>query len=200
MVGKYPAYLYEADMAIAEFDVQDFDNGRQREQDAKLLVKFYMKSVKDKQRSKDEGRDIFKEKEYIDIRIPGSRDGAARPATHSDKQRFARHYDAFQQRIDISQEGTPLTEWPVVSRSVADEMAFFNIKTVEQLANVNDTIAGQFMGAQMFKQKAIAWLARAKEDVTIDRLKDELEQRDNALQMLQKQLDELTERVDSGSE
>lgn len=183
-------------MAIAEFDVKDFDQSQQSMHDEKLLVKFYMKSVKDVQRSKDEGRDIFKEKEYIDIRIPGSRDGAARPATFRDKQRFARHYAAFQQRIELPDEGTPLTEWPVISRSMAEEMAFFNIKTVEQLANVNDTIAGQFMGAQLHKQKAKAWLERAKEDVTVDRLKMELKQRDTALEELQKQLDKLTARLD----
>jgi hypothetical protein len=183
-------------MAIADFNVADFDRTQQQQQDEKLLVKFYIKSVKDVQRSKEEGRDIFKEKEYIDIRIPGSRDGAARPATFRDKQRFPRHYAAFQQRVEMAEEGTPLSEWPVISRTLADEMAFFNIKTVEQLANVNDTIAGQFMGAQMYKQKAKAWLERAKEDVTVDKLQSELAQRDDLLKELQDQIARLTARLD----
>ena len=183
-------------MQTAEFDVNSFEHSRQREEDEKLLVKFYMKSVQDKAATAREGRAIFKEIEYIDIKIPGNRDGAARPATFKDKQRFPKHYQAFQQRIDMPTEGTPLSEWPHITRSLADEMAFMNIKTVEQLANLTDNNAARFMGAQMYKQKAKEWLEQAKEDVTIDKLKSELAARDAMLEKLEARVNLLTARLD----
>ena len=121
-------------MAIADFNHEDFQSTQQQEQDSTLLVKFYIKAVADKTATAEQGRPIFREREYIDIRIPGSRDGAARPATFRDQQRFPKHYQAFKQRIDQPSEGTPLVEWGMISRSQAEELAFKNIKTVEQLA------------------------------------------------------------------
>lgn len=181
---------------IAEYDYADFESSQQTEQDAKLLVKFYHKSVKDKARSEDEGRPIFKEREYIDIRIPGSRDGAARPASYRDKQRFPKHYQAFKQRIELPEEGTPLTEWGGVTRSLAEELAFSNIKTVEQLAAVPDSLAGGMMGGMTLKTKATAWLERCKEDVSLERLEGELQSRDMLLDSLQQQLTDLQSRLE----
>ena len=180
-------------MAIADFDHADFDQTRQTEQDEKLLVKFYLKTTKDEAASQQQGRAVFKEREYIDIRIPGTRGaGAARPATHRDKQRFSRHYQAFQQRIELPVEGTPLSEWPAMSRSFAEELAFNGVKTVEQLAGISDVVASQYMGGNTFKAKAKAWLERAKEDVSITRLEAELAKRDKLIADMQTKLEELT--------
>lgn len=178
-------------MATAEFNHEDFEVSQQSEQDARLLVKFYVKTIEDKTRSAAEGRPIFRDKEYIDIKIPGSRDGAARPATFKDRQRFAKHYAAFKQRVAKPTEGTPLSEWGAIGNNLIAEMAFQNIKTVEQLAELSDTLCQQFMGAQTFKAKAARYLTRMKEEVTIDTLQSELASRDAMLEQMQAQIDEL---------
>lgn len=180
-------------MAIAEYDYADFENGKQAEQDAKLLVKFFLKTKEDSTKSAEQGRPVFKELEYIDIKVPGNRgSGVKRPATFKDKQRFPRHYAAFKQRIELPQEGTPLAEWPVISRSMAEELAFNGVKTVEHMADMSDTIASSFMGGQSFKAKAKDWLARAKKDVTESHLAAELEKRDKLIATMQAQLEKLT--------
>ncbi len=181
-------------MLTSNIDPQDFELQQQREQDEKLLVKFYVKSVRNSSKSAEAGRAIYEDKDYIDIRIPGSRDGVSRPATARDRERFPRHYSAFKQRTNLPEEGTPLAEWPLMTRSQAEELAFFNVKTVEQLADINDNIASSFMGAQMFKSKAKEWLKRAKEEVTIDQLQGELAARDRMLEELEKRLQELETR------
>ena len=182
-------------MAFAEFDERDFDQSAQAEQDKKLLVRFYYKSVQDKTASKREGRPIFKEKTYIDIKIPGSRDGAARPATPDDIKRFQKHHDAFKARVELPTEGTPLAEWPMITSSLAEEMSFMNIKTVEQLAALNDTHAGRFMGAHTYKEKARKWLERAKNDLNAESLQAQLAERDEKMAAMQGQLDEMKELV-----
>lgn len=179
-------------MQQAEFNHEDFDQSRQAEQDEKLLVKFYYKTVKDQVASEEQGRAVFKEREYIDIRIPGARGtGAARPATHRDRQRFPKHYAAFQQRVEMPIEGTPLNEWPVITRAHAEELAFMGIKTVEALAGMADVNASQFMGGQSFKAKAQKWLDMAKQDVTVSKLEEELKKRDSLIEKMEARLSEL---------
>lgn len=143
-------------------DPDDFSLNNESHMDAQLYVKFFMKEREDKERTLAEGRPIYVDREYIEIRVPGKRDAqACRPATHRDKQRFPRHYEAFKKRVEMPEEGTPLAEWPQISRSQVEELAFMNVKTVEQLANMSDGNIGQFQGGQILKHRAREWLDAA---------------------------------------
>lgn len=152
--------------ATAEYNVHDFMPNSQREADKGLLVKFFVKPRQDSGATKREGRPIFRDVEYIDIKVPGNRNTAAcRPATEDDKQRFSDHYRAFKDRTENEMDtGTPLIEWPVMSRSMAEELAFFNVKTVEQLCTMADTQASKFMGLFSIRDKARLWLANAEKE------------------------------------
>ena len=180
-----------------DYDHTDFDHGMQDAADQTLLVKFYYKSVKDLDKSAEEGRPIFKEKEYIEITVPGQRDSVVRPATTRDKGRFPRHYSAFQQRVEMPSEGTPLAEWPAINRSLADELAFRNIKTVEQLADLNDNAMYSIQGSQGFKQKAKDWLAQAKGDSVASQLRDELDAKDATIAEQAALLESAIARIDA---
>lgn len=183
--------------STAEYNYEDFQPTQQAKQDESLLVKFFTRSVQDKDQSEESGRPVFREKEYIGITVPGSRDGTTRPATHRDRQRFPRHYAAFKQRTEIPSEGTPLIEWGPLSRSMADQYAFLNVKTVEDLSTLSDTHASQMMNGLTFKQKAIDWLERVKEDVTTAKLEKELAVRDHELNDLRQQVEELRGMVNA---
>lgn len=177
---------------IADFDVADFDQGNQQAGDEQLLVKFFVKPRPDKAATLEEGRPVFKDVEYVDIKIPGNRTGGAcRPASPADKLRFARHYAAFQQRMEAPLEGTPLAEWPMVTRSQVEELAFHNIKTVEHLAELSDTHASNFMGINALKTKAKQWLEQAAGAAPAAKLQAELAERDERIATMQKQIDHL---------
>jgi hypothetical protein len=179
-------------MGIADYDASDFEQGRQAEQDSKLLVKFYYRTVSDKAKTEEQGRPVFKEQEFISIRVPGrGNSGAVRPATHRDKKRFQRHYEAFKQRVELPEEGTPLSEWPLVSRSMAETMSFSGLKTVEHLSDMDDNVASGIMGGMSLKRKAGEWLERAKQDVSVTQLTDELAKRDTLIAKMQEQIDSL---------
>ena len=60
-------------MQVAEFDTDNFEARHQSAEDRKLLVKFFIKPREDRHASLKEGRPVFKDVEYIDIKIPGSR-------------------------------------------------------------------------------------------------------------------------------
>lgn len=173
-------------------NADDFQAQNQNKLDETLLVKFYIKPLKDHTASLTEGRPIFIDTEYVEIRTPGSRDAVARPARPGDIARFPKHYEAFKNRTSQDvHDGTPLIEWPMVTRSQAEELGFFNVKTVEQLIAMPDDNASQFMGMQGLKTKAREWLEGAEETKKADALQAELKQRDNEIAELRAAIEEL---------
>lgn len=186
-------------MQTADFDVNSFENSAQAEEDKKLLVKFFVKPMEDKTASLKEGRPVFKDVELIDIKIPGDRTGGVcRPASHQDKQRFPNHYNAFKQRTEVPLDGTPLIEWPLITRSMAEELSFHNVKTVEHLSTMSDNNIGKFMGLNVMKAKALKWLEQAGEEAKVHELQEQLLERDERIahqgtqiEALQKQMTQL---------
>lgn len=180
--------------AEAEFDVNDFSTDRSREADKALLVKFFLKPREDSAASRREGRPIFKDTEYIDIKIPGDRsNGICRPATEQDRRRFPEHYRKFKQRVEGTDEntGTPLAEWPLISRSMCEELAFFHVRTVEQLANMADTQVAKFMGLYGIRDKAKLWLQKAKDEKPLWDLQAQLQTRDEKIAELESMIGDL---------
>ena len=131
--------MQEADMGVTSLAMNG-PSGR-FQGDENLLVRFYMHPAKDSAASKEEGRPIFKEVPYVHIMQPGNKESIIhRKATDMDKQRFAEHFRKFEAREDQEAlEGTPLIEWPGITRSQAEELKFYNVLTLEQLAAMSDT-------------------------------------------------------------
>ena len=180
-------------MQTTELNPDDFLSRNQNRMDDTLLVKFFIKPRQDEDETQKQGRPIFKDVEYIDIKIPGNRlSGATRPASQADIERFPRHYAAFKNRVtDELIEGTLLSEWPLMSRSMVEQLAFFNVKTVEQLVAMSDGNAQKFMGINALKAKAKEWLKVAEEGKAASDLATELEKRDQEINELKAQMKEL---------
>jgi hypothetical protein len=188
-------------VATFEHNTDDFTAAGQSEADKSLLVKFFIKPFEDKQATLAEGRPIFKDREYVDIRAPGDRlGGVCRPATLRDIQRFPLHYQKFKARIegaDDKVEGTPLIEWPQITRSQAEELAFFHIKTVEQLAAMAEVHAGKMMNFHTLKRKAVEWLELNKGQAAAIALQEELHKRDMEIEALKSTVAQLLAASDA---
>lgn len=172
-------------MQTAGYDHNDFNKSAQSKMDESLLVKFFTRPFKDQAKSLESGRPIFTDREWIDIKAPGDREGICRPATNVDIARFPRHYEAFKTRTDSEiEEGTPLVEWSGISRSQIEELAFFNVKTVEQLLAMSDANATQFMGMGNLRREATKWLENATEHAQAEKLQAQLSKRDTEIEEL----------------
>lgn len=139
-----------------------------------LAVRFFIEPMMHEQKSRDAGRDIFEDTEMVEIRTPGDRDVIRRPVSAEDKKRFAPLYVAF--RRNESQEaveGFPLKEWASISRSQAAELAHFGIRTVEHLAGAPDANLQQIGPLMALRQKARDWLAAAKDNAVLAKLRSE---------------------------
>lgn len=154
-----------------------FESGAQAELDKSLLVKFEYRQRPDDAESLKQGRPMFKDVLYIDIKVAGSRTGGAcRPARANDLKRFPAHYEAFLKRTEAPTSGTPLAEWALMSRSLVEELAYHNVKTVEQLVEMADVHVSKFQGLNGLKNKAKEWLKQADKVAQINKI-DSLEER-----------------------
>jgi hypothetical protein len=170
---------------------------RNQKGDDNLLVRFELVPRKDEAESTKAGRPVFKDMEYIRIAVPGNRlVQVHRPVRDEDKRRFSQAYAHWQSRKRNLVDGTPLSEWPPVTRSQVEELGFLNVHTVEQLAQLPDAAASQFHGGLALKQKARDSLERAKDGAYLVQMRAELEQRDNETAVLRRQLAEQSQTLE----
>jgi hypothetical protein len=159
--------------------------------DEKLHVRFEMHPHLDDVATRDEGRPRFVMVEYVKIMTPGDKDTIIhRPVREPDKQRFEKQYSRF--KAGQSQSvGFPLSEWPQLTRAQVEELAYFKITTIEELAGISDGIIGRFTGLLDLRKKAQDYLALQKEQAPIEHLNAELKKRDEAISGLQAQVEQL---------
>ena len=176
-----------------ELDIDPANFQRVDAADAHLLAVFYMGTMTNEEKSIAEGRLIVDDVESVKIIIPGDKNSVIdRPATPQDKKRFAQQYAAFKQGKEGEDQlsGTRLKDWPFLSRGQVEELRFIGIKTVEQLANCNDTV--NFAGLQQMKTHAKSWLATAKDSALASQQADRLNAQDAKINELMKVIEDQT--------
>jgi hypothetical protein len=148
-------------------------------EDRRLNVRFYMGTLPDPAATASSGVPKFKDVPHIRIVTPGdARNIIERPAwddednKNSDSQRFPRQWAAFKagesKDVDV---GTPLAEWPGISRSRVEELAMQKIRTVEQLAGLTDNICDRIMGSVALRQSARDFLKYQREQAPLAELR-----------------------------
>jgi hypothetical protein len=162
--------------------------------DSRLQVRFYKRPVQQEHESIEAGRPIFKEFDFVHICVAGDTlteiDTYALP---SHKTRFPIQWANYMNRVGANEPdivGTPVSEWPIVSKSQAEELRALKFHTVEAIAHASDLqLQRMGMAAGMspyaFRDKAKAFLNLAtnaaetdKRESEINFLKEELAKKD----------------------
>lgn len=165
-----------------------------RESDKEVRVRFFMQPKQNKAKSKEAGRPIFEDREYITIFTPGNKDNIpVRPVTDIERRRFHDQYQAWLKHRDNEEvvEGTPLSHWPGVTRSQVAELAYFNVRTVEELAAMSDSNAQGFMGIQLLRDRAKAYLKASETEAAAEQLRQAAKEREE----LHSTIEALTARI-----
>jgi hypothetical protein len=162
--------------------------------DSRLQVRFYKKPIQQEQESIDAGRPIYKEFDFVHICVAG--DTLTEIDTYAlqqHRQRFPIQWANYMNRVGANDEevvGTPVAEWPLVSKSQAEELRAIKFFTVEAIAGASDQqLQRMGMAAGMspfaFRDKAKAFLNLAttsaetdKRESEINALKEELAKKD----------------------
>lgn len=164
--------------------------------DENLRVQFSKQPHFNPDKSNAEGRPIYDETTYVTIIVPGQQDIVFRKAWRQDYDRFAKQYAAFLNNTNQdAASGTPLKVLTWLTQSQVKELEFFNVYTVEQLANMPDSTAGRFMALQQLKTRAKDYLVAAKEQAPLTAIRAELDEKDNKIEVMQRQLNELLARI-----
>jgi len=179
-------------METVEYDVNDFNE--RYAGDKSVYAKFYTMPIKNESASAKEGRPIFEDREYIEIRASGNQNNIInRPADQLDRERFSRHYDLFKKGQEDQVVGTPLSEVTWLTRSQIEELAYVRIRTLEQLANVNDETCQRMVGLRDLKNKAVAFLENAEKAAPFTAMAEENEKLKQQVEALSVQMKELLE-------
>ena len=164
---------------------------------AGVRARFYLRPVQNQTKTAAEGRPIFDDAEFIEIAIAGDKDNVIdRPVQDNDKERFKASYGLFKEKGEGAISGTRLSQWPGVTRGQVEELAFFKVYTVEQLAAMSDGNAQGFMGINKLRTAARDFLATAAGEAPAAQLRMELEKRDNELAAQRTMLADMKEQLD----
>lgn len=151
-----------------------------------MNVRFYSKPKLNKARTAEAGRPIFDDVEMCEVILDDRNFNPHFPAHETtityDKQaqmddtrtwaeRFPEAYRAFKMRHEAGETGTPLSEWPVVTRAKASELNALGVTTVEQLAAMPESTL-RVLGAEgrQLAAQAQAYMQTAQEAAPMNRL------------------------------
>lgn len=151
----------------------------------RLPATFLTEATLDDAKTKERGRPVYTDVDLIEIRV--GRDTIRRPVTDEDRRIYAAQYLAFK-KADSQEgiEGFPLSQWAAIpGKAVVKEFAHFGIRTVEQLAAASDStvhLVGPHMG---LRQLARDWVADAKQQGPLLKLRAENEEMKNRIKALE---------------
>lgn len=163
-----------------ETDLRNQNFSGARNPDDLLWVQFAMKPIQNNYRTQREGRPVFEDQLWIEIRTPGGLNIIERPAAEEDKVRFARHWAFYQQThgAEGQQIGTPLAQWPLLRPSQIEELRALKFYTVEQVAAASDEQLGRLgmlagMAPMAFRERARLYLESARDNALAQKQEEE---------------------------
>ncbi len=132
--------------------------------ESNVFVTIYSEAVELTYESEKAGRPIFKEFPFIRITIPGDTNNIIETKlTDAHKKKYPKAWEEFQRGESQGFTGTPLEQWPQITRAQVKESKYFECHTVEQLAGLTDSHCQKMgMGFRELREKAKAYLGVAE--------------------------------------
>lgn len=181
-------------------------------------VRFEVRAVEDRAASEKNGCYTTRNVEYALITPPYSKDCIEQEVKDWIKQlddnvnagrlpgkwrdHYKAAYEAWKKNEELPPEGCPIKGWPVLSPAQQQNLISQNIRTVEDLAAINDEGMKRYgMGALDLKNKAKAWLKSAASLGTVVQenasLKQRVSEQEATIKTMSEQLAQLKAAVDN---
>lgn len=84
-----------------------------------------------------------------------------------------------------------------MSLAQIEEYRYFGVRTIDQMAELRDDVAMKIMGGVQLKQKAVAFMALAKEEAPMKKVQVELDKRDTEIATLKNALLEQGKKIEA---
>lgn len=172
---------------------RNFDMGRV----VNVIPRFYRNAQQNNFKSEQAGHPVFDDIEMVEILIPGDKNSIVSERVKDEhRNRWPKEYEAFKRGLEPVEDGAPLAEWPPLTPAQVANFASINIRTVEQLAGVNDNnLQALGMGGRQIREKARNWLEQAKGGEPLARVEAENEQLRQDLETVKAQLADVVSRL-----
>lgn len=164
-------------------------------ENGRILVRFWEDAWLNQAESDKAGRKVFNTVDWCEKKVAGEKDSVSGPVHKMQpdpREQFPQAWAAYQK--DKSSEGivgTPLKEVPWLSRGEIETLKHSGVRTLENLAGLNDANVTGIPGGLQLRAKAKAQIAAAKESVPLQRMSEELAARDSRIADLEKQIADL---------
>lgn len=164
------------------------------EEDKYLAVKISKKAVHNEFKSKQEGRQVFEDVDWINIIIPGDKTTeVSRKLKEEDKIRFEFQWNNYLNREEHKKNGIPLDMLPSITPAQVANLQALKVETVEQLANLHEkAIKNLFEGRDLVK--------KANQFLEGDNYAKKLEKENEELKAEIQQLQQANLKLEDGDE
>lgn len=148
--------------------------------------RFFKHPVLQGAKSRDAGREIYEDEDYIEIRVAGhGREVHVGPVTDTHKARFPEEWNAFQSGQTRAISGTPVNRWPQLTPSQVLMLESLNVWTVEDMATLSDAgVQAVGMGGYKLRDDARKFLSHAQTAADVgklDELREQIQAKDAEL-------------------
>jgi hypothetical protein len=162
-----------------------------------LLVKFFYGTVRDEIESEKAGYPKHKRVEMIRIIVPGDRDNIVEREVYPvDLIRFESTYQKWKAGDTEQLDGLPLAAWPQIEAPMVEDLKYFKVYTVEQLAALSDSVAQRIGPIQELRRKAQSFLAAAKDNAFLTKMEAEGKAKDAKIAGLEQMVAQLNEKLE----
>jgi hypothetical protein len=163
----------------------------------KMAVFFHTVQVQNNFKTMTEKRPIFEEKIFLKKLVPGDSTLVVdRPMREQDIDEFPIEWARFEQKKEQKVFGTPIDVWSAISETQKAEFKALHIFTIDQFAQLADSVGNKIMGFNDLRDKARAFIAAAKDSAVFDKIRAEtdakLAQQEEEMAQLRELVNQLT--------
>jgi hypothetical protein len=140
----------------------------------KMAVFFHTVQVQNNFKTMTEKRPIFEEKVFLKKLVPGDSTLVVdRPMREQDVEDYPIEWARFEQKKEQRVSGTPIDVWSAISETQKAEFKALHIFTIDQFAQLADSVGNKIMGFNDLRDKAKAFIAAAKDSAVFDKIRAE---------------------------
>jgi hypothetical protein len=163
----------------------------------RTIPRFHMRAVEMPFKSREAGRPIYEDREFVEIIIPGMpKSTACEPVNDQHIARWPQIYDLFKRGVEAPVTGTPLEEWNVLSAATVQNLKSLALRTVEDVAGASDSVLQNMgQGGFDFRRRAQAYLETAKGSAPTEALMQQNELMRAKIEVLESQVKDLADLV-----
>lgn len=135
---------------------RDYNSGGNADQNDTCIPRFYMEAEQIMQ----DGIPVYRDVEMVEVIMPGN--ALTKPCqivTDFQRNRWPKQYAAFKANEEMPVEGTPLEQWPILTRSMVLTLKSLEFRTVEDLSKMGEHAIQKIgMGGRELKKMAAAYI------------------------------------------